>query len=194
MKRFTTLSTVLALTMMTTTAFAQGNPDKLLERFDLNEDGQIGLDEVQLVHSELFSSADSDGDGFLTVEELQAAKAAEQQERLAQHFDELDSDADGVLTEAEMPTQGSGRKAGITHLDSDGDGVVTLEEFQAVPRGRPHSLPLDRLDNDGDGMISEAEFINNVPLFERLDTDEDGVITAEELAAQPKPPKRGRRG
>lgn len=149
MTRFTTLSTVLALTMMTTTAFAHGNPDKLLERFDLNEDGQIGLDEVQLVHTELFSIADSDGDGFLTVEELQTAKEAEQQERLAQH---------------------------------------------SVRRGRPHPLPLDRLDNDGDGMISEAEFINNVPLFDRLDTDEDGVITAEELAAQPKPPKRGPRG
>ncbi|MDY6992337.1 MAG: EF-hand domain-containing protein [Pseudomonadota bacterium] len=33
-----------------------------------------------------------------------------------------------------------------------------------------------------------------MPLFDRLDANEDGMITAEELVAQPKPPKRGPRG
>lgn len=182
MKYFTTLATAIALSTTVTTA--HGNPEKLLAQFDLNQDGQIGLDEVQLVHSERFSAADSDGNGVLTAAELQAAKAAEHQERLTQHFDKLDSDADGVLTEAELPLQG-------VRLDSDGDGAITVEEFQALPpRGQHHPNPLERLDNDGDGMISEAEFVNNVPLFDHLDTDEDGIITPEELAVKPLPPRR----
>lgn len=103
-----------------------------------------------------FSELDSDGDGKITVEELQARQVA----RLA----EADANSDGFLSAEELAAQMQGREAEraekrigrmIERLDSDGDGQLSLEEAQARNDGR-HMI--DRLDADKDGAVSEAEF------------------------------------
>lgn len=46
------------------------DPTQLLERMDRNGDGKLALQEVQGRLAENFDTRDTDGDGFITIEEL----------------------------------------------------------------------------------------------------------------------------
>lgn len=161
---------------------------QLIAEFDLDQNGQIELAEAKAAHEDFFNTADTDGSATLTAEELEAAKEAQRQARLAERFDALDNDGDSVLSEDELETNVISKFSKIsrfTWLDADEDGGVTLEEFLVTKTKlsghRCGEARFSRLDNDEDGAISKEEFVNNVPLFDRFDADENGVITIEEL-------------
>ena len=102
-----------------------------------------------------FAAVDTNSDGKVTQEELDALKAAE--------FAKIDTDGNGTVSAAElgahMEAQRAERMAAqlermIKERDANGDGVLSPEEMSAGPRA---GAIIDRLDTDGDGAVSQAE-------------------------------------
>ncbi|MCA0042992.1 EF-hand domain-containing protein [Celeribacter litoreus] len=100
---------------------------------DTNEDGKITQDEIDAMKAARFAEIDADGNGTVDADELfahqEAQRIARQQARAAQM---------------------------IASRDADGDGVLSQEELQ----NRPQFSLFDRLDADGDGALSEDELAN----------------------------------
>ena len=78
------------------------------DKLDLNKDGYIAQDEMQKAREtrranmrghmdEKFKEADANGDGQLSLDEVQAKMP-----RLADHFGDLDKDKNGLLTKEEL--------------------------------------------------------------------------------------------
>ncbi|MFN3936204.1 MAG: EF-hand domain-containing protein [Gemmobacter sp.] len=107
-----------------------------------------------------FDALDRDGDGRITREEIEAARA----ERIAR----LDADGDGVITREELlafEMDEARRRVEarvdriMAALDADGDGRITAAEaLVRMPAARMADRMFSRLDTDGDGAITRAEF------------------------------------
>jgi hypothetical protein len=102
-----------------------------------------------------FALADTDKDGKLTTEEMEAWRAAE--------VVAADADKDGKLSAAELASLTMARMQAradaqaaqmIERHDADGDGLLTVAELSVRPA--PVRM-FERLDSDGDGALSEAE-------------------------------------
>jgi Ca2+-binding EF-hand superfamily protein len=108
-----------------------------------------------------FEQLDTDGDGFITKAELQAAHEA--------RFAKNDTDGDGFLSaeelEASKAKMGKGKKGGegqsdrkkarmMRYMDENGDGKVALSE---IPTDRMDRM-IGKLDTDEDGKVSKEEF------------------------------------
>jgi len=106
-----------------------------------------------------FADIDTDGNGELTLEELQNLGAA--------RFAANDIDGDGALSRDELLAAGQERMASradrmLERLDTDEDGMISQEEMAAAQEGRggrrsPERM-FERVDADEDGVISQAEF------------------------------------
>ena len=92
--------------------------------------------------AEILRTFDKDGDGKLSLDELQAMQAA-RGEKMQQH-----------------------RKEMLAKYDTNGDGQLSLEEFKAmqadrlaqfVQREEHRKALLAKHDTDGDGKLSEAQ-------------------------------------
>jgi len=183
MKTLTTLSVAICLSFSTQVTMARPNHNaqssampqseqtrqahhqarvtEILSRFDLNQDGQIGLDEVQSVHGEEFAKLDLDSNGLISFAEFQQA----------------------------APRHGGMGRGGRGHhpppMNSCPTSTTTTDttttRCQPADRVQHQQAHFTRLDTDGDGQISKTEFIANLPLFDRHDCDENGVITQTEL-------------
>ncbi|MCP3969547.1 MAG: calcium-binding protein [Rhodobacteraceae bacterium] len=112
----------------------RGGPVMLLERFDANGDGAVTLEEMQGAAAARFTEADTNGDGMLSAEEMAAAADAQRAKRQANRI---------------------ARR--IERHDTDGDGMLSLEEVTAAAEGRNFAKMFERFDADGDGTISQAE-------------------------------------
>lgn len=159
---------------------------KLLTRFDSNQDGQISVSEMKNVKIGIFNEADQNDDSQLTETELNSMRQMNQQKKIEAKFAALDNNNDGVVTLAEMLSGKKGRRAEarFNQIDSNSDGKVTLTELSAAAAGRSAQRSEKmwaRLDSNQDGVVSQAEFIEHNTLFNRVDRDSDGIITAEEL-------------
>ena len=107
-----------------------GGPGKnIFKKLDLNKDGVITRQEAQEARAQRFGKIDADGDGTVTVAEID--KAIEKKLRRMQ-----------VRLRYKM----------LSRLDSDGDGQVTKEEFDAKPMRF-----FDRADRNGDGQVTKQE-------------------------------------
>ena len=138
-------------------------------------------------------AADTDGDGAVTLAELQEAR----RQVTERQFAELDSNGDGVLTQDEMRVRraGGGRSSGmharaLDRLDTDGDDAISLAELQAM---RPEATGerFAALDGNGDGLLTRDE-LQRLPrqmrgmrqdMAARIDTDGDGAWSLAELQA-----------
>jgi Ca2+-binding EF-hand superfamily protein len=100
----------------------------------------------------MFTAADANADGSVTVEEMAAARKAA--------FTKADTNADGKLDAAEREAQMMARLQEMAKLratqpdrmDANSDGSVTLEEFTA------QDDRFAQLDTDANGAVSKAEF------------------------------------
>ena len=115
----------------------RGGPEALMERFDTNGDGQITMEEIQAAAVARFAEADANDDGQLSAEEMSAAADAQREERRAER------QAERIAKRIEK-------------ADTNGDGVLNLEEAVAAGSDRIERL-FDRLDDDEDGVITQAE-------------------------------------
>lgn len=100
-----------------------------------------------------FATLDADGNGGVTLEEMQAQALA--------RFAAADTDGDAGLSSAEITAQEDQRRADriarmIADRDTDGDGLLQAAEM--APKADRMTRMFDRMDADSDGSISEAEF------------------------------------
>jgi len=96
-----------------------------------------------------FEEADTDGNGELSMEEIEAART----KTFAKH----DADGDGELTLAEyealfVEMMRPMMVRSFQFLDPNGDAVVTVEEFE-----RPANRLARHLDRNRDGVLSPAD-------------------------------------
>ena len=126
---------------------------------------------------EVLAEFDVDGDGELSVEEREAAKAARQAEREAARearlLEKFDEDGDGALSDDELAAAEAAREE------------HRARRHHRRPRGR--SCLFQQFDTDGDGALNDAEReaagAIKAQLIERFDADSDGGLDKEERAA-----------
>ncbi|EKX37446.1 hypothetical protein GUITHDRAFT_116409 [Guillardia theta CCMP2712] len=120
---------------------------------------------------ELFDQIDTNGDGFLSVKEIQQALTSpEVNDTIRVLFETFDENEDGLISRDEAMKKlvqiPAGKEKLIEHfnaIDVNGDGVLTYEEFY---EGMKDQMPPDeiervyhQLDKDNDECITLDEFI-----------------------------------
>lgn len=92
---------------------------------DTNSDGVLSQEELQAPMQERFAAADTNGDGALSAEELAEAAQTRRAERMVQRLDQND---DGLIQAEEMMA-GRGDRSPMERIDVDGNGEISEEEF-----------------------------------------------------------------
>lgn len=103
--------------------------EALLEQFDTNGDGAISQDEIDAVRAGELAEYDTNGDGTLSLEEYQAYWMARFYERMVDAFQRLDANGDGEITAEEF---NAGLANIVARLDRNGDGVLNADDREAV--------------------------------------------------------------
>ena len=100
---------------------------------DANGDGVVTLEELQARGEARFAEMDTNGDGALSAEELTAAADARAADRVTRMIERFDENGDGLLQQAELPERGGDRAERMfERVDADEDGAISEEEFEAV--------------------------------------------------------------
>lgn len=118
-------------------AFGPGSSGGMMERpsfqtLDADGDGQITLSEIEARGTAHFAGADADGDGMLSLAELEAHTQKQAAKRAAMMLERFDKDGDGALSVAELPKPGKGAGRMFDHFDTDSSGGISEEEFAAA--------------------------------------------------------------
>jgi Ca2+-binding EF-hand superfamily protein len=123
--------------------------------YDADGDGRISASEIQKSRGctaeeaeEMVAAVDTDGDGFIDIDELGAVLELEggESEALRTAFAEYDENGDGMITAEELyralrrllPRKEQGdltvQKCSemIAAMDKDGDGRISFDEFKAM--------------------------------------------------------------
>ena len=124
-----------------------------------------------------FKQADRNNDGRLTLEEMEAARAA----RRAERFAKMDTNRDGGVTREELQA---------AHREHREHRKARRHERREGMREKMHAR-LQALDTDQDQALTKAELGDAMPRlagrFDAIDTNKDGKLTREEMrAARPK--------
>jgi Ca2+-binding EF-hand superfamily protein len=124
----------------------RGDPERFFSRWDADGDGKVALSELPDPARARLTSADTNRDGVLTRDEMQAFHA----DQRARFMADIDADGDGNVTDAERAAFRAKRHAEVGAVrwerlkaaDANGDGKVTREEAdqaladgKLVPRG-----------------------------------------------------------
>ncbi len=166
-------------------------PGSFLQRFDRDGDGVVRLTELPERMRERLTPADTNRDGALTTEEMQAFRQA----RRAERFASMDTNRDGAIT-----AQEAGERWGfVGRADANNDGRVTLDELaQAAPRrggpgghgghgwhGRGHGGPEGpegRGGQDGaEGPRGGRHGFDPARMVSRFDRNGDGRLQRDEV-------------
>ncbi len=134
------LAAGMTLTAFDAAAFGrQGGMDRPdFATLDADGNGELTLQEIQNAGANRFASADTNGDGALSADELAAAATARQAGRIAKMIEKHDENGDGVLQADEMPQKrGQGRmmrrmEHAFDHADADENGSLSAEEFEQM--------------------------------------------------------------
>ncbi|WP_051930818.1 EF-hand domain-containing protein [Haematobacter missouriensis] len=118
-------------------------PHGMFDRLDANGDGRVTWDEVQAARAAAVAGLDANGDGYLSKEEIVNFRLALAKQRIERQVDEL-----------------------FDRRDANGDGRLGADELLASGGF-----------GEGGGMQMTRR------LFDRIDTDGDGVVTREEADA-----------
>jgi len=104
---------------------------------DTNGDGSLTLEEIEGAAQARFDAVDTDGNGALSVEELAAAAASDATTRAERMLARMDDNEDGALTIDEMRGNRPERAARLfERADDNEDGVISEEEFAEVTERR----------------------------------------------------------
>jgi Ca2+-binding EF-hand superfamily protein len=172
----------------------KAHADKIMAKFDLNQDGQITLDEVQALHTERFKEIDTDSNGFLSYEEFQKGAPRPQK---GEEPGNMQGHPMGPMGEEGPDDMMDGpRKGGKGQHQPGGAGggdCTPPANGQAAGAGKGgkggkeqlRQEHFNSLDTDSDGQVSAAEFMADLPLFDKFDCDSNGVITQDDLLQGP---------
>lgn len=116
--------------------FGPPSPDKLIERFDTNKDGQLQAAELPERMQEHIGDIDKNGDAVVSKDELTAhfeAMKAEHRAKFEAHakerFDKKDTNHDGTLDQSEV---GAEHWAKLSAADANGDQKLSPAELKAA--------------------------------------------------------------
>lgn len=122
----------------------------------------------------IIDQIDSNADGALSAEEIQAFRSA--------RFAAMDADGDGELTPKEMS---DGMQAMVFSIaDANGDGMISQDEFREIAQGRFQKMQrkFHKLDDDGNGRVSAEELASMTDrMMSWIDDNDDGTLDASEL-------------
>jgi hypothetical protein len=115
--------------------FGPPSPDKMLERFDADKNGQLEAAELPERLQERIGDIDTSRDGVVSKAELethfrakQAERRAKFEERAKERFAKTDANQDGMLDQSEV-----GEHWGKLRVaDANGDQRLTPEELKAA--------------------------------------------------------------
>jgi Ca2+-binding EF-hand superfamily protein len=129
------LALVLAAAAPAAAQTGPRGPHFLFEEMDLNNDGEVSLDEMRNHRGARFDQADADNDGSLSRDEMIAAGQARVAAGVDRMLDRLDTDEDGAISRAEMDAAADRRAERFQtrmfeRLDRDGNGAISAEEFE----------------------------------------------------------------
>ncbi|ORE86453.1 hypothetical protein ATO7_14188 [Oceanococcus atlanticus] len=112
-----------------------------MDAMDLNADGAISEAEVMQLVANKAQAIDSNGDGLISLDELEAMQERRKARHIQHRLERADSNADGNVDVDEFSAQMAAR---IMQRDRDGDGQLSAEEL-APPRGgrKPDAAPID---------------------------------------------------
>ncbi len=117
------------------TGFGGAWPMVDFKSFDADGDGKVTMAEVQAKRAEAVKGVDADGDGLLNAEELLAAELAQakprMEARIKARFAALDSDKDGKLSAAELSAPPMPTRM-FERMDANNDGALSAEEMAAM--------------------------------------------------------------
>ena len=99
----------------------------MFERFDADGDGQITVKEVESFRAELFLQMDADGNGEMTRDEAMAFASGRLGDRVDRRMQRLDADGSGTVSAEEYELGRTGVL--FERLDANGDGVITRDEI-----------------------------------------------------------------
>ncbi|MFP6581360.1 MAG: hypothetical protein VCD00_02250 [Candidatus Hydrogenedentota bacterium] len=137
--------------------------DAVIERFDLNGDGKLQLDETPDRMTRMFARLDRNGDD--TIDKREASAMREQARRGPERGPRDDrrgpEAGDGPPRRGSQPERGEGSRR-----PGDRTGVEIM---------------ISQMDANGDGRLDKSEMAKRMePFFDRLDTNGDGVLTPED--------------
>lgn len=140
--RFSPFALALATLFASLSVMAQDGPNKPAMREGSRPQAVVLATEYQRMIDHAVA-LDADNDGYISTEELKAARHKARGPRADDRLSELDSDGDGRVSVEEFV---EARHARLAKLDVDGDGTVSAEEFKAA-RDQAGSRP----DRRGEG-------------------------------------------
>ena len=122
---------------------------EMFDTIDADKDGKVTQDEMAAHRAAEFAAADTNSDGALSAEELQAKMMSEMMARhSARMIENMDNDGNGSLSADEM---GKGPMADhFARIDTDNDGAISKEEVQAAAEkgGKRHEGRRHMMGND----------------------------------------------
>ncbi len=107
----------------------------IFAEIDADGDGRVTVEEIEAYRAARFATFDADGNGTVSRQEFMDHAAAMAAERAGTVFDRFDVDGDGTLTrDAIEARRGMGPDISrmFARFDADGDGAVTVEEIEVV--------------------------------------------------------------
>ena len=98
------------------------------EQMDTNKDGKLSLQEMQATPAARFAEADANSDGMITADEATASGSKRAEKRFGKMLERHDANKDGALSLEEM--QDNARQSEMfAKLDADKDGFVSKDEM-----------------------------------------------------------------
>lgn len=133
---------------------------------------------TQKLAEELMSKADTDGDGSLSLSEL---------DDNSDLMTAGDTDGDGQLSESELVSlmnkmAPQGPPPGMTGADGSSDSSDGTQPSEDEMVAKMASDMISSKDSDGDGSLSASELGVDSDTFSKLDTNGDGVVSSDELS------------
>jgi Ca2+-binding EF-hand superfamily protein len=168
-----------------TRAEVQARVQRMFARFDLNRDGFITRDEIAAARAQRAGGHRFQGQD-MRAQPVQGDRAAmrapaRRGERL---FARLDANHDGVITRAEFDAAMAARQQHMGARGGRGEGFRGGARFGRAGMGGFGGRLFERFDMDRDGRVSIQEATSAaLQAFDRADTNHDGVVTPEERRA-----------
>lgn len=122
-----------------------GGGMRMMEAYDTDGDGRLTQEEVDQARAAQLKKFDKDGDGMLSIGEYEALWLDAMRERMVDQFQEHDADGDGKVTQEEF---GSRHARMIKRMDRNGDGVFDEEDRGGRWRHRDDDDDDDERDKD----------------------------------------------